>query len=87
MSWRRQGSRVRIDVTDNGEGIAPTEMPFIFERFHRVDPSRVNADGSGSGLGLTIARAIVIDHDGSLTASSPGVDMGAQFTILLPFMS
>jgi two-component system sensor histidine kinase BaeS len=56
----------------------------VFDRFHRIDPSRVTTDGSGSGLGLTIARAIVADHGGSLTADSAGLGHGSSFRVELP---
>jgi len=75
---------VKITVEDSGEGIAPDQLPLVFERFHRADPSRVTNDGSGSGLGLTIARAIVIDHGGTLEAASPGPGRGATLTTVLP---
>ena len=56
----------------------------MFERFYRVDPSRVAADGSGSGLGLTIARAIVEAHGGTLRAASDGPGKGVTVTMTLP---
>ena len=61
-----------ITVADNGDGIPPDQVEDVFERFHRVDPSRAVRDGGGSGLGLTIARAIADDHGGTLTAASGG---------------
>lgn len=61
----RAGDDVRIAVTDNGEGIPADQLEAVFDRFHRVDASR---SGGGSGLGLTIARAIAEDHGGSLRA-------------------
>jgi signal transduction histidine kinase len=76
--------RVAIRVIDSGEGIPHEQLASIFERFHRVDRSRTTNDGSGSGLGLTIARAIVRDHDGELTASSGGQGHGSTFTVELP---
>lgn len=76
--------RVSIVVADSGEGIPPAQLQSVFRRFHRVDPSRGSADGSGSGLGLTIARAIVQDHGGTLTAHSEGVGTGATFTVQMP---
>jgi len=76
-------SRVRLALSDDGEGIPRDQLDAVFERFHRVDPARVVADG-GSGLGLTIARAIVADHGGTLVADSDGPGHGATFTIELP---
>jgi two-component system sensor histidine kinase BaeS len=78
------GQKVRIRVIDTGEGIAADQVGRIFDRLHRADPSRVSADGSGSGLGLTIARAIVTEHGGTLTATSDGPGQGATFTMTLP---
>lgn len=74
--------QVLLRITDDGTGIPPGQLEAIFERFHRGDAARVDADGTGSGLGLTIARAIVHAHGGTLTAASTG--LGATFTIRLP---
>ncbi len=76
--------RAIITVSDDGDGIPTDQLGSVFERFHRVDRSRATTDGSGSGLGLTIARAIVTDHGGSLTAQSAGPGHGATFTVSLP---
>ena len=73
-----------LTLTDDGEGIPADQIGSVFERFHRVDPARSSTDGSGSGLGLTIARAIVADHGGTLTAASAGPGRGATFTVTLP---
>ena len=78
------GSNVRFTVKDTGEGIPADQVGWVFERFHRVDPSRISTDGGGSGLGLTIARALVSDHSGSITAASPGAGLGTTMTIELP---
>jgi signal transduction histidine kinase len=75
---------VRIRVIDSGEGIPVDQVGRVFDRFHRADPSRVTTDGSGSGLGLTIARAIVTEHGGTLRAASEGIGHGATFTVSLP---
>jgi two-component system sensor histidine kinase BaeS len=75
---------VSLEVTDDGDGIPADQLDAVFTRFHRVDPSRVAHDGSGVGLGLTIARAIVTGHGGTLTAASGGPGLGATFTIKLP---
>jgi signal transduction histidine kinase len=74
---------VRITVADTGEGIAPADLPFIFDRFWRGDPARGHAHGAGSGLGLAIARQLVQAHGGQIEAQSqPGA--GTTFTIDLP---
>lgn len=78
------GADVEITVTDTGEGIPADQLSSIFERFHRVDPSRITTDGGGSGLGLTIARAIVTDHHGELEAESNGVGAGTTMRVTLP---
>jgi len=75
---------VQFAVRDDGEGLPADQLEAVFDRFHRVDPARGFADGGGSGLGLTIARAIVADHGGSLTAASPGLGRGATFTVTMP---
>ena len=59
----------RVTVEDSGEGIAPEEIPLVFERFYRVDPSRSRATG-GVGLGLTIAKQLVEAHGGAIHAES-----------------
>lgn len=73
-----------LTVHDSGEGIRIEQLDSIFERLHRVDRSRTSADGSGSGLGLTIVRAIVHAHGGSIRAQSDGPGTGARFIIRLP---
>ena len=78
------GSQVQIAVSDDGEGIPSDQLEDVFTRFHRIDPSRTSHDGSGSGLGLTIARGIIAGHGGTLTAASAGPGTGATFTIRLP---
>jgi two-component system, OmpR family, sensor histidine kinase BaeS len=75
---------VCVSVTDTGPGIPTDQLESVFDRFHRGDPSRT-PDGSGSGLGLTIARAIVVEHGGHLEASRAPTGMGgARFTVCLP---
>ena len=73
---------VAIHVTDSGCGIASDALPHVFERFYRADPSREHH--GGSGIGLTISRAIAHAHGGELTAHSEGGGRGARFTLWLP---
>ncbi len=73
---------VRINLSDTGEGIPPEDLPYIFDRFWRGDPSRPHAGGS-SGLGLAIAQQLVRAHDGRLTVVSK-LGHGTTFTIELP---
>lgn len=72
-----------IAVQDTGIGIPATAMPYLFERFYRVDPSRTRRSG-GSGIGLTISRHLVWAMGGELTAASPGEGQGSTFTFTLP---
>ena len=66
-------------MSDGGEGISAEELPLIFERFYRVDPSRTG----GAGLGLTIAKRLVEAHGGTIRAESiPG--RGSRFIFELP---
>ena len=75
---------VRIVVRDTGPGIPPEHLPRIFDRFYKVDASRAGTDvPSGSGLGLSIVRAIVERHGGTVTASN-APEGGAAFELLLP---
>ncbi len=85
---RFSGSKPAIDhwllitVQDTGPGIAPEDLPHIFERFYRADKSR-RRDQSGSGLGLAIAKSIVEAHGGRIWVESK-LGEGAQFFIDLP---
>lgn len=76
----KEGADAVVEVSDNGEGIPSDQLTTIFQRFYRLDPSRQQSDG-GSGLGLTIARAIVERHGGTLEARSPGLLGGATFEV------
>lgn len=83
-SPERGGRAVRIVVRDTGSGIPAEHLPRIFDRFYKADASRAGTPlRSGSGLGLSIVRAIVERHGGRVTASNvPGE--GASFEIVLP---
>lgn len=72
VSAEQHGGRTWLRVADTGAGIAPEHLPHVFDRFYKADPSRSEA---GSGLGLSIVRAIVERLGGSVrTSSRPGVE-------------
>ncbi len=78
--WEEE-KEVRIEVEDNGQGIAESALPNIFERFYRADASR-NSKQGGSGLGLAIAKKIIEEHGGSIRAESEvGVGTKLIFTL------
>jgi two-component system sensor histidine kinase BaeS len=82
VSVRREGGTAVLSVADTGIGIAAADLPRVFDRFWRADPAR-GRDTGGSGLGLAVARQIVLDHHGEIEVSSqPG--HGSVFTVRLP---
>ncbi|ANP52732.1 two-component system sensor histidine kinase BaeS [Streptomyces griseochromogenes] len=82
LTARRDGEEVVLTVADTGTGIAPEDLPHVFDRFWRAEKSRSRRTG-GSGLGLPIVRHLVAAHGGTAEAASePG--QGAVFTLRLP---
>jgi signal transduction histidine kinase len=79
----REGKKARLDVTNAGKGIKAKDLPYIFDRFYRVDGSRTNGEKPGYGLGLSLAKKIVELHSGDLSASS-APNHETIFTVLLP---
>jgi signal transduction histidine kinase len=82
LSWKRKNEAV-IQVIDTGNGIPEEDLPHIFDRFWKGDPARSRHKGTGSGLGLSIAKGIIDMHHGSIHAKSE-VGKGTVFTIKLP---
>lgn len=81
VSAEAYGATVRIAVADTGVGIAPEDLPLIFDAFYAAQPGA--AGERGSGLGLTVCRRVVDAHDGTITVhSTPG--KGSTFVITLP---
>ena len=94
------GATATLTVTDTGGGFDPTVGPRLFERFYRAQPDQpgrsdtqgppeqgnvgLQGGSHGSGIGLTITRAIIDAHHGTIGAGSPGPGHGARFTITLP---
>ncbi len=84
VSLACRGGVAEIRVSDSGEGIPIEALPFVFDRFYRVDRARSRQEG-GSGLGLAIARQLARVHGGELTAAN-ALGGGAEFTLTLPVM-
>jgi two-component system sensor histidine kinase BaeS len=82
VSVRLENGEAVAAVRDQGCGISPADLPFIFQPFYRADPARARATG-GSGLGLTIADQVTRAHGGRLDVSSAS-GSGATFTVRLP---
>ena len=85
LSLRREGQMAVVAIMDTGIGIPAEEIPFIFERFYRVDKSRSRVEG-GSGLGLAICRHIAEAHGGKIEVESQ-VGAGSTFSVWLPLQS
>jgi signal transduction histidine kinase len=79
----RADSHVEIVVADNGQGIKPEFLPYVFERFRQEDGG-ANRQQGGLGLGLAIVRHIVELHGGTVRVASDGLGKGATFTVTLP---
>ena len=80
---RRDGEQVELSVRDDGQGIAPDFLPFVFDRFRQADSTSTRVHG-GLGLGLAIVRHLVELHGGTVAVTSDGLGKGATFTVRLP---
>ena len=80
---RRDGEQVELSVRDDGQGIAPDFLPFVFDRFRQADSTSTRVHG-GLGLGLAIVRHLVELHGGTVAVASEGLGKGATFTVRLP---
>jgi PAS domain S-box-containing protein len=83
VAAKRRGADVVIRVEDNGEGVAPEFLPYMFDRFRQADGSATRQH-AGLGLGLAIVRHLVELHGGSVRASSDGQGRGTTVTVVLP---
>ena len=82
LGLERGGNQARVVVEDTGIGIPVESLPYLFDRFYRVDKAR-SRDIGGTGLGLAIVKRVAEAHGGSVTAESePG--KGSRFTVVLP---
>jgi len=85
MVLERVNSHIEIRISDNGRGIKPDFLPFIFERFSQAETGTTRLQG-GLGMGLAISKAIVELHGGNITAFSEGEGKGSTFTVSIPVM-
>lgn len=83
VSATREGGMLAFHVHDSGMGIAQDDLTRVFERFYRVDKARTRTLG-GSGIGLTISKALVEAMHGTMRAESAGLGKGSTFTFTLP---
>ena len=81
FSLFKDGEWARLEVADNGIGIAPEHLPHLFDRFYRIDKARSRASG-GTGLGLPIVKAVAEQHGGKVTAASE-LGKGSTFSVWL----
>jgi len=86
LTARRVAANLEIAVMDNGQGIAPEFLPYVFERFRQADMTTTRTHG-GLGLGLAIVRQLVELHSGTVGVTSAGVGRGATFTVMLPLIT
>ena len=77
--------RYILDIQDNGVGISAEELPYIFDRFYRVDKARSRESG-GSGLGLSIAKQMIEEYEGTIHANSI-VGEGTKISLVIPYIS
>ncbi|WP_343840244.1 HAMP domain-containing sensor histidine kinase [Salinibacillus aidingensis] len=81
LESENQSQQVRVEIKDNGSGIAEEDIPHLFESFYRTDASR-NSSTGGSGLGLAIVKRIIEEHGGHVWAESePGEGTSVYFTL------
>jgi len=89
LTANQQGQEIWVSVADTGPGIPAEHLPHLFERFYRADKARArqtaNSEGSGAGLGLSIAQWLAQVHGGRLEVASQ-VGQGATFTVWLPLV-
>jgi two-component system sensor histidine kinase BaeS len=82
VSIEQSDPHLLITVSDTGEGIDAEKLPYVFERFYRIDKAR-DRSATSTGLGLAIVKVIIEAHDGSVLVSSPGIGQGSTVTISL----
>ncbi len=82
VTLREEGGRARLTVRDTGAGISAAELPYLFDRFHRVEDAKGRSI-EGSGIGLALVKELVLQHFGEITVEST-VGFGTTFTLSVP---
>jgi signal transduction histidine kinase len=80
------GGTVRVEIEDEGQGIAPDFLPHIFEHFRQADSSNTRTYG-GMGIGLALVKSLVGAHGGTVEGASAGTGRGSKFTVELPLFN
>jgi len=83
ISAVQRSGNIRVDIQDNGIGIAPDQLTKIFQEFYQVEPHTTRRFG-GLGIGLTIAKGLIETQNGRIWAESEGLDKGTTIRVLLP---
>jgi signal transduction histidine kinase len=83
ISLKKEDKSIIFRITDTGIGIGSEDLPYIFERFYRIDKSRSIKTG-GTGIGLTISRELVYAMGGTIEVESPGINAGSTFIVTIP---
>ncbi len=83
VTVRHTNSHIELSVADTGHGIDPEFLPHVFERFRQADAS-ITREHGGLGIGLSLVKQLVELHAGTVHAMSPGIGLGATFTVILP---
>jgi len=84
ITGKKEAVFVRISILDTGIGVKAEHLPYVFDRFYRVDKSRSRENGGGSGIGLTVTKSLVEAHGGTILAESGGDGQGSTFSFTLP---
>lgn len=79
-----QNLHVAVSISDDGRGVMPDQLPYLFRKHSRIEGDNVGRESIGTGLGLAICRGIVEAHGGRIWAESEGQDKGARFTFTIP---
>jgi signal transduction histidine kinase len=87
IALRREAAEAVITISDSGIGIPPDQLETIFDLFAQAGQSGTQRSGGGLGIGLHLARQLVLAHGGTLTARSEGAGLGSTFTVRLNSLS